>query len=136
MGSVFAEITLRNSRDVGDALRGICKESEIRQKTVKALVDTGAYMLVINEELRRELGLEIRGKKGVTLANKAKAICELTEAVDIHWKDRSMTMQVAVLPETSYILMGAFPLEGMDLIVDPKREELTGRHGDEPVFFI
>jgi hypothetical protein len=31
------------------------------------------------------------------------------------------------------ILLGAIPLEDMDLMVDPVRQELTGAHGDEPI---
>ena len=136
MGYVFAEVTLKNSRDATNALSGIIKESEIHQKNVKALVDTGAFTLVINEELRQELGLQITGKKKVVLANNKRVIYQRTEPVDIHWKDRSASIRAAVLPETDKILLGALPLEEMDLIVDPAREELIGRHGDEEVHFI
>jgi hypothetical protein len=30
-------------------------------------------------------------------------------------------------------VLGAIPLEDMDLIVDPKRQELIGAHGDEVI---
>ena len=136
MGSVFAEITLKNSRDTINAIRGDIKESEIHQKTVKALVDTGAFTLVINEELRQELGLIITGKKKIRLANNERVVYQRTEPVDIHWKDRSASIRAAVLPDTAKILLGALPLEEMDLIVDPARGELIGRHGDEEVHFI
>ena len=136
MGYVFAEITLRNSYDVGSAIRGIIKESEIRHKTVEAMVDTGAFTLIINDELRQELGVEIIDEKEVALADKTKVICKLAESVEIHWKDRSALIQPAVLPETDKILLGAIPLQNMDLIVDPAREELTGRHGDKQLFHI
>ena len=136
MGYVFAEITLKNTRDVINTKRGISKESEIHQKNVQALVDTGAFTLVINEELSQELGLEILDEKEVTLANKTKVICKLSEPVEIHWKDRSTSVQAAVLPDTNKIFLGALPLEYMDLIVDPVRQELTGAHGDEWVCYI
>ena len=136
MGSVFTEVTLKNSRDVNNAGCGIGNESEIHQKTVKALVDTGAFTLVINEELRRELGLNITGKKKVALANNEKVIYQRTEPVDIHWKDRSASIRAVVLPETNNILLGALPLEEMDLIVDPMRQEVTGAHGDDWVCYM
>ena len=136
MGYVFAEVTLKNSRDTTDVVRGISKESEIRQKTVEALVDTGSFTLVITEELRRELGLEIRGRKEVSLANNEKIICQRTEPVDIHWKDRYSTLSALVVPDRPNVLLGAFPLEEMDLIVDPVRQEVTGAHGDEWVCYI
>jgi hypothetical protein len=35
-----------------------------------------------------------------------------------------------VLPDATDILLGAIPLEGMDLTINPKRE-LVGVHGDK-----
>ena len=136
MGYVFEEITLKNSADVSNAASGIINEREIRQKTVEVLVDTGCFTMVIDEELRRELGLRIVGERVVNLADKTRVICKEAESVDIHWKDRSASMRPGVLPETDKILLGALPLEDMDLIVDPAREKLTGRHGDKALYFI
>jgi hypothetical protein len=36
----------------------------------------------------------------------------------------------AVSPPSSEVLLGALPLEGMDLTVNPLRNEVTGAHGD------
>jgi len=58
MGLVYEEITLKNNYDVTNFKHGLIKESEIRQITVQALVDTGASTLVINEEIREKLGLK------------------------------------------------------------------------------
>ena len=132
MGIVHAEITLKNAIDVGACRRGIIKESEIRETVVKAVVDTGAMTLVINEELRRQLGLGIVGAKVATLANNAKESVKIAEAVEVHWKNRSMTCQPWVVG-SGRILLGAIPLEDMDLIVDPAAQELIGAHGDEEV---
>jgi hypothetical protein len=38
-----------------------------------------------------------------------------------------------VVPEAKDVLLGALPLEGMDLIVDPVRKHLAGAHGDQPL---
>jgi hypothetical protein len=35
-----------------------------------------------------------------------------------------------VLPGETETLLGAYPLEGMDLMVHPRRREVTGAHGD------
>ena len=42
MGLVYAEITLKNAGDVILTRRGKNADSDIRQTTVQALVDTGA----------------------------------------------------------------------------------------------
>ena len=136
MGIVHAEITLKNAKDVGKAEDGIIEESEVRQETVRAMVDTGAGTLVINEELRERLGLGIKGFRQATFANEAKEICKVTEPVEIHWKDRITAVLATVVPNSSEVLLGAIPLEDMDLMVDPARLALTGAHGDEIVCLV
>ena len=136
MGFVHADITLKNVKDIMKAEEGLIKEAEIRQKTVQAMVDTGARTLVISEAVRQHLGLEIKEERRATLANNAKVMCNYTEPVDIHWKNRSCSVRALVLPDTAEILLGAIPLEDMDLIIDPARQELTGAHGDEAMSII
>ena len=43
---------------------------------------------------------------------------------------------VMVIPGAERILLGAIPLEGMDLMVNPVSQELAGVHGDEVLFMI
>ena len=136
MGIVHAEITLKNAYDAVNAQRGIIKDSEIRETTVMALVDTGAGTLVINEEMRIQLGLEVQGLRRATFANEAKEMCKVTEPVEIRWKERFTTVHALVVPDSSEVLLGALPLEDMDLIVDPARQVLTGAHGDDVVCLV
>jgi len=136
MGLVYEEITLKNIYDMADYEDGLIKESEIRQITVQALVDTGASTLVINEEIREKLGLKIKGKRYATLANSKKEVCKKTDAVEIIWKDRSSTIPALVVPGNGKVLLGAIPLEDMDLIVDPSRQVLVHAHGDEILTYI
>ena len=136
MGIVHEEITLKNARDVGNAENGLINESEIHQTTVTAMVDTGAGTLIINEELREQLGLGIKGMRRATFANEAKEYCKVTEPVEIHWKNRSSFVRALIIPNSSEVLLGAIPLEDMDLMVDPVRQELTGAHGDDIVCIV
>jgi predicted aspartyl protease len=132
--SVFREeITLENTGDAGMARRGLIEEPEVRRLTVNALVDTGAWTLVINEETRAKLGLSILNTSTSEVANGVVETGSITEPVTIHWKDRFATCEAFVLPNETEVLFGALPLEGMDLMVDPKREEIVGVHGDQPL---
>jgi len=131
MGTVYAEITLKNTYDIGACARGLIPEPKIRQTTVQALVDTGAATLVINEELCRQLGLEVQETKWATLANNTKDMVKIVDPVEVHWKNRKMTCQPWVVSGSGRILLGAIPLENMDLIVDPAQRALVGAHGDE-----
>jgi len=130
MGNVFADITLRNCGDVINVQRGIITEEDIRTLSLTALVDTGAMTLVINEDVCRRLGLTTVGTRSVCLAGGTEAFCKTTEPVQICWKDRITTVHAWVLPGGDETLLGVIPLEDMDLIVDPARNELIGAHGD------
>ena len=131
MGNVYAEITLKNASDLVRAKDGHLKENGIREATVNALVDTGAWTLVLNEAVREELGLEVREDDWATMANGTMEKVKKLEPVEIHWKDRTMTCQPVLLSEADEILLGAIPLEDMDLLVDPNNQELVIRsYGD------
>jgi hypothetical protein len=41
-----------------------------------------------------------------------------------------------VVPDAKDILLGALPLEAMDLMVDPVRRCLVGVHGDKPLYVL
>ena len=135
MGTVYADITLRNAMDVAIARRGKGQANisshEIRQTTVTALVDTGAATLVINEELQQQLGLEIARSYRAELADGSKQVYSYSEPVEIHWKDREVSCQAIIVPRASEVLLGAIPLEAMDLMVNPVDQQLIGAHGDE-----
>jgi clan AA aspartic protease len=136
MGTVYAKVTLKNARDVGNARHGLIKEPEVRETNVRAMVDTGAITLVINEAVLKELGLGIVDHRKATLANDKKELCQVTEGVAIYWKDRVTLCQALVIPGHGEVLLGAMPLEGLDLMVNPVEGELVGAHGDEPVYLI
>ena len=130
MGLVHTEITLKNSEDKMRAKIGLIPVQKIRQMTVTALVDTGAWTLVINEAIRKELGLDYDGKSPGTLADGEKEEYDMAGPVEVHWKDRFTVCHAVILPNADDILLGAIPLEAMDLTINPKRE-LIGKHGDQ-----
>ena len=136
MGIVYTDIILKNSQDVGRAEDGLIKQSEIRQVAVRAMVDTGAGTLVINEEVCAQLGLKIKGLRRASFANDAKEVCKVTEPVEIQWENRYTAVPALVASTSGTVLLGAIPLEDMDLIVDPARQALAGAHGDDVVCLV
>jgi clan AA aspartic protease len=136
MGTFFEKITLENSADRMLASRGYIRKDQIRSLEVEAMPDTGAWTLIINEETRRKLGLETIDTIESSMADGAKAMYDLTEPVEIRWKNRRTSHEAVVIPNAPDILLGAIPLEGMDLYVDPVNKCLAGVHGDTPVFVV
>jgi clan AA aspartic protease len=133
MGTFTEEITLENVLDRDFADCGHIKESEVRAVKVQAMPDTGAWTLVINEEVFRQLGLAIDGETTSTLADGTSARYKITAPVKIQWKDRSIKLPSIVIPDAHEVLLGALPLEALDLVVDPVRKILAGAHGDQPL---
>jgi clan AA aspartic protease len=132
MSVISTEITLTNDVDTCNAEQGYIKKDEIRQITVQAVVDTGAWTLVINEETRQKLGLRERGFGEANLADGQKAEYPMVGPVEIRWKNRRMIGEALVLPDAPEVLLGAMVLEHMDLTINPKRE-LVGVHGDREI---
>jgi len=130
MGMIHAEITLKNALDTGKAQEGLIGEQEVRSVSVTAVGDTGAASIVISEELRQKLGVGIKEERSVKLADGRRAPCKLTEAVEVHWKDRFWACPAVVVTGAESVLLRAIPLEGMDLMINPKTQELVGIHGD------
>jgi clan AA aspartic protease len=131
MGTVYTDITLKNGSDLVRLQDGNIKDKDVRSITVNALVDTGAGTLVINDNICQKLGLSIEGSRTAYLADGEQASCKVTEPVRIYWKDRDATCRAWVLPGGDEVLLGAIPLEEMDLAVDPVNQKLFGVHGDE-----
>jgi clan AA aspartic protease len=135
MGTTFAEITLKNSYDGEKAREGLIEEQDVRSVTVQAVVDTGAMSLVINEELQEKLGVKTVKKRFAQIANGQRVPCEGTDPVDIIWKDRDISLRAVVIPGAKAVLLGAIPLENLDLMVNPVTQELVGIHGNDVEYF-
>jgi len=131
MPIIYTEITLANSCEASLALHRRIKDEDVHRVTVNAIVDTGASSLVISEELKNKLALAVEARNISTLADGSVREIEITEPVKILWKDRVSVCRALVLPNADEVLLGALPLEDMDLIIHPKEEKLIGAHGDE-----
>jgi hypothetical protein len=138
MGEVRTEITLVNVREASKARDGIIPEHEVRRLTVNAVVDTGAGrgtkgpFPVIDGETREKPGLRIRRTHTGTLAGGTKGEYAPAGPREVLREDRAAVCEAVVLPDAEEILPGALPLEAMDLMVHPLKQEVVGAHGDQP----
>jgi hypothetical protein len=133
--STFNEtITLTNARDRGNAEDGIIPEAEIRSVTLDACVDTAAWTLVINEKTRAQLGLKLKGTVFSTLADGTVEEYATTEGIELRWKGREHVLSACVVPTADDVLLGALPMEALDVYAGPVDECLKGRHGDKQVY--
>jgi clan AA aspartic protease len=113
MGLVYADIELINGEDITLAKRSIIGEEEIKRMPVVALVDTGSYMLCINESIQQQLQLPIVERRTGQLANGLVMEYDVVSHVELRFKNRRTMCNAMVLPGDNEVLLGAIPLEDM-----------------------
>lgn len=136
MGLVYANIELQNGGDVEDFRRHRIGEDEIRQLTVQAMADTGSVMLCINEEIQAALGLEVIDHRPSRLADNTRLKLPVVGAIVVRFAGRICTTNALVLPGDSDVLLGAIPMEELDLYVHPGRQELMPVDPEGPVMML
>jgi len=86
---------------------------------VDAIIDTGATMLVLPQDVIEELGLRKIGERRVRYANNQIQIKSVYRGVILELKGRDGIFDVLGEVEGSEPLVGQIVLEALDLIVDP-----------------
>ena len=124
MGLIYADIELINGGDIEMARRYIIGEDEIKRMTLRVLVDTGSYMLCINKSIQEQLQFPVVEKRKAQLANSEIVECDVVSMVEVKFKNRRTMCNAMVLPGYSEPLMGAIPMEDMDVLINPLRQEL------------
>ena len=133
MGLVYADITLINGEDLILAKRHIIGQEEVKQMNLNILVDTGAYNLCINEEIQEELQFPIVEKRKAETADGRIVECDVVDNVKVRFKNRATTCRAMILPGSSEPLLGAIPLEDMDVLIHPQLQEMIV-NPDHPYF--
>ena len=124
MGQIHASIELINLIDFQDSRRLIIDTDDVRKITVSALVDTGALFMCINENIQEYLQLPIVDYNRVELADGRVVERPIVAPLMIRCMGEIAHCSAVVMPDDSEPLLGAIPLEEMNLIIDLQRLEL------------
>lgn len=90
---------------------------------VAALVDTGAMHLCVPEHIAIQLELNEHEKREVTLADGSKRLIPYVGPVKVFFGKRRCFVGAMVMGDE--VLLGAIPMEDMDLVVRPLTREVT-----------
>lgn len=124
MGITYAEIELISGDDVVLHRRGYIQEDQIKSVKVRAMVDSGSSMLAIPESIKNQLNLLKLDEKQAELADGSILRLEIVGPVEIRFENRITTVRAMVVPNSNVVLLGAIPMQDMDVLIDPKRERL------------
>ena len=112
MGMTTAEVELRNPR-----------RPDLGVVRIEALADTGSVHLCIPAALREQLALTAIDTRPVALADGSTRRVPYVGPIETRWRDRVGFTGALVMGDQP--LLGAIPLEDMDLVVVPKTGEVV-----------
>ena len=127
MGEIVVDAELENPIDRGVFERGYGKESDIRRTSVRAVVDTGAVMLMLPQNVVERLGAALSGTVIVTYADEHREERPTAGPFTLRLCNRSMPVDCVVGPPLSEPLIGQIVLERLDLIADCTNRVLVPR---------
>ena len=112
MGHVFAQIELSNPR-----------QEDRTPIAVTAMADTGALMLCIPETVAGRLDLETESMRDVSVADGRSLRVPYVGPIRVACGKRFCFVGALVFGDQ--VLLGAVPMEDMDLVVDPSRRRVA-----------
>jgi len=112
MGHIFANIELSNPR-----------KPELRSLGVNALADTGVLMLCLPEHIALQLDLQTESQREVTEADGRSMNVPYVGPVKVSFENRICFVGALVMRDE--VLLGAVPMEDMDLLLSPSRQSIV-----------
>ncbi|WP_039929231.1 peptidase [Leptospira yanagawae] len=110
MGFAYGQLQIKNP-----------KRSDLQPISVVALADTGSVYLIIPEHVRVQLDLQEHSRKEIELADGSKQFVPYVGPIEIAFKNRIAFVGAIVMG--TEVLLGAIPMEDMDLVVIPKERK-------------
>jgi clan AA aspartic protease len=120
MGLVYTKLMLKNPR-----------HPDLSPLEVDALADTGAVHLCIPSHVQIQLKLEAIDQKEVTLADGSRSLVPYVGPIQLHFKNRVGFAGALVMGDQ--VLLGAIPMEDMDLVVMPGSRSIDVNPGSPNV---
>ncbi len=127
MGEVRTRVKLENEGDRTLFKAGNIGREAVRSQEIDAIVDTGAVLTLLPQDLVEFLGLEPIERTIVTLADERRVEMTKVGTLSLTILGRNMKMDCLAGPPGCEALIGQTVLEELDLIVDPARRTLRTR---------
>ncbi len=125
MGFVYADLELVSAEDKGLFRRGYIEEKDIKKENVRALVDSGAYMMCINEHIQNQLDLAFVDFIEAELADGTLKKLPIVGPLIINFANRTTSCNALVLPGKSEVLLGSIPMEDLDVVIEPQKQTIV-----------
>jgi predicted aspartyl protease len=127
MGRFSIDIELANNADLILAQLGMLPPDKVRRMTARGVVDTGATLLILPESIVQQLGLMPAGTIDVRYADDRVATRAAVGNLAVRMFGRERVVDGWVEPDRKDMLIGAIPLEILDVLIDCKNQRLVPR---------
>jgi clan AA aspartic protease len=97
--------------------------SDLEEITANSLVDMGALDLVIPEHVAIQLQLKDLKPREVHLADGSRKMVRYVGPIKVEMMGRDCVTAAAVMGDQ--VLLGAIPMEAMDMIVHPRSQQVA-----------
>ena len=138
MGLVYANLELINEKDMFRFEEKYISLDKVRKLNCRMIVDSGAYMMAINETAKIQLCLEALRRQSALLADGSLVELEVVGPIRVNFENRTCTVDAYVIPGEAEMLLGAIPMEymparfpsiknyesGGDVLIHPKENKL------------
>jgi clan AA aspartic protease len=124
MGLTYTEVELLRADDLALERAGYLSADQVNRIRVLTLVDSGADLLTLSRSLSQRLKLAKVDEVDAELANGDVMRADVVGPVEVRFQNRKTVVNAIVVEADTDVLLGAIPMQGMDVIVDPKREQL------------
>jgi clan AA aspartic protease len=112
MGITYASIEIRNPT-----------RPDLRPVSCAALADTGAMHLCIPQHVALQLALDTLEEREVTLADGSKVRVPYVGPLGLRFGNRQCFVGALIMGDE--VLLGAIPMEDMDLVVMPMTQQVA-----------
>ena len=113
MGLVYADIELINADDLALVRRSMMDKDEVKRMHINMLVDSGAYMMAINESIQEQLQLPFIEKRKSIMADGSIVEHSVVGPIVVKFQNRQAVCNAVVLQGSNEPLLGAIPMEEM-----------------------
>jgi clan AA aspartic protease len=112
VGMIEADVELSNP-----------SKPKLRPLKVRAMVDTGAMTICVPEHIALQLQLPEIEKREVTTADERSHVVPYVGPIQIKFENRTCFTGALVIGDS--VLLGAVPMEDMDLVISPSGGTIT-----------
>ena len=112
MGHIVASIELSNPR-----------KPELRPLLVQALADTGALLLCLPEHVALQRELQTESQRELSVADGRSMTVPYVGPVKVSFENRICFVGALLMGDE--VLLGAVPMEDMDLLLSPSRQSVV-----------